>query len=239
MSATWLVDALMGSPIPPPNWLDPRRRSSGWTSPHGFVRLGFTLRGYHVPAPRIAAELDELNTCVNPPLVQGWAWCLALVGVVATLLGFRGIRMSEAADGVALLMVLLPIPVWFAAVFAGGFFSHDVELRDGLVYVRRWTDVWLDRRGRLVGPRREIHAALSCGDHVQMVGGGEAVVVSMTMWPNSSRQSLEQRFEYWGIELEFPGRHHPHHPQHWNHGHHRLARPVPQQGQHRGATPRG
>jgi hypothetical protein len=233
-SVSWLVDALMGSPVPPPNWLDPRHLGTGWRSPApSWTTLG-TGRSYLVTHEQIAVELEELNTCVNPPVIQGWAWCLALAGVAVTLLGFRGLRTDGAGDVSALLMVLAPIPVWFVAVFIGAFFSHDVELRNGVVYVRRWTDVWLGRRGRVVGPRQEIHAVLSCGDHVQMVGSaGRPVVVSMRMWPNSSRQSLEERFEHWGIELEFPGRHHVHHPAHWNHRHHRFARPLPQQGRHR------
>lgn len=234
-SVTWLVDALMGSPIPPPNWLDPRHLGTGWTAPptNWLGTSAYGIRGYHVPNERIAVELDELNTCVNPPVIQGWAWCLALLGGIVMVLGMVGLRAEGTGDLSTLLMFLCPIPVWFAAVLVGGFFSHDVELRDGGVYVRRWTDVWLGRRGHSVGPRQIIHAVLSCGDHVQMIGDTAPVVVSMRMWPNSSRQSLEERFEHWGIELEFPGRHHVHHPAHWNHGHHRLARPLPQQGAHR------
>jgi hypothetical protein len=236
MSAVrWVVDALLGSPIPSPNWLDPRHRGAAWRAPGASWAGGLPVGRYHVSGARVAVELAELNTCVNPPVIQGWAWCLALIGAAVTLLGVRDLGVNGPGDGRAILMIFTPIPAWCAAVLLGGFFSHDVELRDGVVYVRRWTDVWFGRQGKVVGPVETLHAVLSCGDHVQMAGEAGPVVVSMTMWPSSSRQYLEERFQHWGIELEFPGSHHVHHPQHWNHGHHRFGRPLPEQGR-RGDT---
>jgi hypothetical protein len=186
----------------------------------------------HVPAGYVQEELRALWTCVNPPIVQGWAWCLALAGVVVALLGFDRLNHSPAMDGQSLLMVLAPIPVWFAAILVGGFFSHDVELREGEVWVRRWTDVWFGREGRAVGPVSTTHAVLSCGNHLHLAGDTGVVVVSLALWPDSSRQALEERFERWGVELEFPGKHHVHHPAHWNHGHHRIAHQLPEQVRH-------
>jgi hypothetical protein len=145
---SWVADALLGSPTPPPRWLDPRNAGTGWTAPWA----GYWSQHMHVPAGYIQEELRALWTCVNPPIVQGWAWCLALAGVVVTLLGLDRLSHSSVMDGPTLLMVLAPIPVWFAAILAGGFFSHDVELREGEVCVRRWTDVWFGGKGRVVGP---------------------------------------------------------------------------------------
>ena len=187
----------------------------------------------HVPAGYVRAELEALASCVNPPVVQGWAWCLALLGAAVMILGFIGMRHQGPGDPRSIAMVVAPIPAWLMAILLGGFLSHDVELGDGDLYVRRWTDVWFRRKGRLVGPRSSVHAVLSCGSHLQLASDGRVVVVSMAMWPSSSRQALEERFEKWEIELEFPGRHHVHHPQHWNHGHHRFTHQMPEQGRHR------
>jgi len=229
-----LADALLGSPIPPPRWLDPRYRSTGWVSPgSAYPSLYYFYLPTHVPAGYIRAELDELTTCVNPPLVQGWAWILALAGAAVMFLGLIGMRQRGTDDGLAIAMVLVAIPAWFAAVVLGGFWSHDVELRDGSVYVRRWTDVWFGRTGRSVGHRASVHAVLSCGRHIHLAGDAGVGVVSMAMWPSSSRRALEERFEHWGVELEFPGSHHAHHPQHWSHGHHRFDHELPEQGRHR------
>lgn len=225
---SWVADALLGSPTPPPRWLDPRNAGTGWTAPWA----GYWSQHMHVPAGYIQEELRALWTCVNPPIVQGWAWCLALAGVVVTLLGLDRLSHSSVMDGPTLLMVLAPIPVWFAAILAGGFFSHDVELREGEVCVRRWTDVWFGGKGRVVGPVATMHAVLSCGNHLYLAGDAGVVVVSLALWPDSSRQALEERFERWGVELEFPGKHHVDHPAHWNHGHHRIAHQLPEQGQH-------
>lgn len=146
-------------------------------------------------------------------------------------------RTDGPRDAASILLVLCPIPVWFAAVLLGGFLSHDVELRGGSVHLRRWTDVWFGRPGKVVGARSTLHAALSCGDHVQLASNTGVVEVSMRMWPSSSRRTLEDRFENWGIELEFPGRHHVHHPAHWNHGHHRFAHPIAEPERHRHSHP--
>lgn len=230
MSAnSWLVDALLGSPIPPPRWLDPRHRGTGWVAP----AAGYFSGPMRVSAGYVRAELDALASCVNPPVVQGWAWCLALACAVVLYLGMLSLGQHGPGDLQAIALFVAPIPVWFAAVLFGGFLSHDVELGEGSVYFRRWTDVWFGRPGRLIGTRASVHAVLSCGSHLHLAGDASVVVVSLAMWPSSSRQALEERFENWGIELEFPGQHHVHHPQHWNHGHHRFAHPLPDQGRHR------
>jgi hypothetical protein len=186
-----------------------------------------------VAGGRVRAELTALATCVNPPVIQGWAWCLALVGAAVVILGFIGLGHHGAGDGGAIAMVLAPIPAWFAAVLLGGFLSHDVELKGGSVYVRRWTDVWFGRAGSRVGSCLSLHAVLSCGSHLQLAGDAGVAVVSMAMWPSSTRQALEERFERWGVALEFPGRHHGDHPQEWDHGRHRIAHQLPEPGRHK------
>jgi hypothetical protein len=228
---SWVADELLGSPIPPPRWLDPRHGRDGWSAPPA----GYFSGPMHVSGGYIQAELEALYSCVNPPVVQGWAWILALLGGASVFAGFVSLRHDGAGDPRAMVLVLAPLPLWFAAVVIGAFFAHDVELREGSVCVRRWTDVWFGRPGRLVGSRASVHAVLSCGSHVHLEGDGQVVVVSMAMWPGSSRQAIEERLERWGIELEFPGHHHPHHPQHWNHGRHRVAHPLPVQGRHKPA----
>jgi hypothetical protein len=226
MSAgSWIADALLGSPIPPPNWLDPRHGGPGWHAPYG----GYFSGPMHVSGSYIQAELADLNSCVNPPVIQGWAWCLALACAGAALLGIRSAYLGSPAELSVMVLTLGPLPAWVCCVLAGGYVSHDVELRRDSLYVRRWTDVWLGRRGRLVGSRSSVHAALSCGTHLQLEGDAESIVVSMAMWPSSSRRDLEDRFEKWGIELEFPGRHHAHHPAHWNHGRHRFGHRLAEQ----------
>jgi hypothetical protein len=217
----WLFDALLGSPIPPPHWLDRRYSGTGWNAPGGI----FAPR-YRVPSGTIRAELEELFSCVNPPVIQGWAWCLALLGVASALRANWRLGTFGMGDLEGQLMLFLPIPLWFVGLWVGAYFSHDVELRDGNVSVRRWTDVWLGRPGRLVGRRETVHAVLSCGHHLQLEGDAAAIQVSMAMWPRSSRQALEDRLEHWEVELEYPGRHHVRHPAHWNHGRHRVGHRI-------------
>jgi hypothetical protein len=224
---SWFADALLSSPVPPPNWLDPRHQGSGWVAPSGWFAAS-----YRVPGEKVAAELETINSCTNPPVVQGWAWCLALAGVLTVVVGLATMHTTGAGDLGGILLVLAPLPVWFLAVVFFAFFSYDIELCDGSVWVRRWTDVWFGRHGSLVGSRQSIHAALSCGSHVQLSGDAAVITVSMAMWPSSSRENLEQRLDLWEIELEFPGRHHVHHPKHWNHGRHRLSHPIPASGRH-------
>jgi hypothetical protein len=164
---------------------------------------------------------------VNPPVVQGWAWCLAIAGLLSMVAGLAALKSSGSGDPTGILQFLGPMPAWFAAELIVAFFSHDIELRDGSVRVRRWTEVWFGLDGTLVGTRQSVHAVLSCGSHLQLDGDAAAVTVSMAMWPSSSRVSLEERLGHWGIELEFPGSHHVHHPRHWNHGRHRASHPIP------------
>ena len=227
--SSWLADALLGSPIPPPNWLDPRYQADGWVPPSGWVTPGVYGRFHTSVSPyEIRADLAEINSCVNPPVIQGWAWCLALVGIVSILLGVYSLKASPTFELTGLVLFFAPMPIWFAAVTIGAFLSHDVELRGGDIYVKRWTDVWIGLKGRRVGAREDVHAVLSCGSHLHLAAGEEVVVVSMAMWPSSSRRSLEERFDHWDVELEFPGRHHVHHPAHWNHGRHRVAHQIPE-----------
>lgn len=225
----WLADTLLGSPIPPPHWLDPRNGRSGWVSPYG----GYFSGRHEVSAKRVNEELDELHSCVNPPVVQGWAWILAIVGIAVVLVGFWVTRVEGSGSAAGLAMVFLPLPAWFIAECVAAFFSNDLELREGVLYVRRWTDVWLGLTGRVIGTRSTVHAALSCGSHVQLEGDEGSKTVGMEMWPSSSRLALEDRMDDWGIELEFPGRHHVHHPAHWHHGKHRFAHAIPQQTRQR------
>jgi len=159
----WVADALLGSPIPPPRWLDPRHAGRGWTSRYG----GYFSDTQHVSGKRISEELGELNACVNPPVVQGWAWLLAIAALSVMTFGLLQIRI-DAVSGSGILLLVLPFPIWFLAEWLAAFASHDVELRDGEVYLKRWTDVWLGRHGRCVGRLESIHAALSCGNHVQL-----------------------------------------------------------------------
>jgi hypothetical protein len=221
-ASSWIADALLGSPIPPPNWLDPRSSGSGWHAPYG----GYWSGPMHVSASYVRAELDDINSCVNQPVIQGWAWCLAMAAAAAIIVGLLNTHPNGDAIQSSLLLVFLPMPGWVAAVLVGGFCSHDMELRGGSIYVRRWTDVWFGRPGLLVGSRASTHAALSCGNHLQLEGDDDTATVSLEMWPSSSRRLLQKRLDQWGIELEFPDQHHSHHPQHWHHGRHRLEHRI-------------
>jgi hypothetical protein len=195
----WLADALLGSPIPPPVWLDPRHAGSGWRAP------GSRRYRYRVPAARIQVELDELNSRVNPPVIQGWAWLLGLVCVGAWLWGLF-LLAHGSGNAWGPILFLAPPPVWVVAVWIGAFLSHDVELRDGRVLVRRWTDVWLGSRGRVVGDRASVQATLS-GNSVRLSGDAGTAEVSMARWPTSSRLALEQRLRAWEIGLGLAGQH--------------------------------
>jgi hypothetical protein len=221
----YIADLLLGSPIPPPRWIDPRSR---YPPPGGFIGVYPVPRGRFVSDAEIQVTLEEMNACVNPPLIQGWAWCLAMVGVAAVLFNLRELRIYGSGDGLAWLEIVMAPVVWCAAVIAGGLQSRDIELREGSVYVRRWTDVWFDREGTLIGRRSTVHAVLSCGVHLHLAGETGVADLSLRSWPSSSRRWLEKRFDAWNVELEFPGSHHAHHPAHWNHGQHRFAHRMPE-----------
>jgi hypothetical protein len=204
----WLADALLGSPIPPPVWLDPSHAGSGWRAP------GSRRYRYKVPAARIQAELEEMNSRVNPPVIQGWAWLLGLVCVGAWLLGLWLLAHGTgSATALGPILFVAPLPAWAVMVWIGAFLSHDVELRDGEVLVRRWTDVWLGRRGRVVGGRESAHATLR-ENSVELSGEAGTAEVSMAMWPSSSRRALQERLRAWEIPLGAAGQPHGERPHH-------------------------
>jgi len=182
------ADALLGSPIPPPNWRNERFAGSGWKSRRGR-RAG---RAYYVHPQEIQAALAETRTHTNPPVVQGWAWLLAfalLVAEGAGLLGFRGSRGSA----VSLVLVLAPLPLWFAAVTAVAAVSRDVDVRDDAVFVRSWLGEWFGLAGRPIGSVASVRIVRLSESRIRLSGDAGEAIVWLGLWPGSSRDALERR----------------------------------------------
>jgi hypothetical protein len=186
-----LADALLASPIPPPNWLDPRFRGSGWRSPRGP-----RLRSYRfVSSEAVKAELEEVNSHLNPPVIQGWAWLLglALIAVeVAALIGFR-----KGGDLVGLLVVVGPLPMWFVAVLVGASISRDVDLRDGSVFIRSWLGEWFGLPGKKIGGAASVRWSRERGLRLELEGDSARASVSLALWPSSSIRALDDRLATW------------------------------------------
>ena len=182
-----LVDALLGSPIPPPNWRNERYAGSGWKSRRGR-RAG---RAYYISAREVQVELAEAGSHTNPPVIQGWAWLLALVSAAVEVLGLIWLH-----DGgfPALLMVVAPLPLWFAAVGAAAAISFDVDVRDDSVVVRSWLGEWFDRPGRQIGSIDSVRLVEMAGSHARLAGDLGEAVLSTVLWPTSSLVALTNRF---------------------------------------------
>ena len=194
------ADALLGSPIPPPNWRNERYAGSGWKSRRGR-RAG---RAYFIAPGEVQAALAEAATHTNPPVIQGWAWLLAIALASVEVVGLIGLRDGGLA---ALVMVLAPLPLWFVAIGLGAAVSRDVDVRDGSVFVRSWLGEWVGRSGRLVGSVASVRMVELSVERVRLTGDSGEVVVSLAFWPTSSRRALLDRLG-----------------EHRSDGHHRGAR---------------
>ena len=186
LSWSRLPDALLRSPIPPPNWLDERYAGSGWKSRRGR-RAG---RAYYITPREVQAALAEARSHTNPPVVQGWAWLLGLALVAVETLGL--VRFRDGGP-MTLLMVLAPLPLWLAAVGFVAAITRDVDVRDGSVFVRSWSAEWFDRPGRRVGSIESVRIVERSRSNVLLAGDAEDVVLSLALWPRASRRALFAR----------------------------------------------
>jgi len=194
-----IADALLGSPIPPPNWLDPRFAGSGWRAPRGP-----RLRSYRfMSAEAVKVELAERESHLNAPVIQGWAWLLGLALLAVEIAGLT--RTRSADEALTLVMVLAPLPAWIVTVVAAAAVSRDVQLVDGSVFVRSWLGEWLGLRGRRLGAATSIRWSRASARRLELSSDAGGASVGLLLWPSSSVDALERRLRAWS---EPPG-HHP------------------------------
>jgi hypothetical protein len=162
VSAGFLPDILLGSPIPPPRWLDRRSRSGRYRRAHVMSDLG-PMYGHgssrSVPGRWIDFDLKDVRGHVNRPVVKGWAFGLAIVGLIVMYGAFIWLSSAGRRDPAPGLIAFIALPiVWFAALFLVGRFEVELELRPHALALRSWIDLFFDRSGIDLGPPARITA---------------------------------------------------------------------------------
>lgn len=221
----WLVDLLLESPVPPAIWLPNanERRSRARMVVDAIVRgrrahrgrhrgryLNDLRGGYHaVSSPRfvtgeeIDAAVDSALTHLNPPVLQGWLLLLCLVPLGLVLLALRAATMEDVtAFPAALVAVLLAVGGLALAILLVGWYQREVEVCDHGIVIRRWTDVWTDRHGTVIGMPGEIHARV----HpmlLELDGPGLADLrIDLSLWPPSARRTLAEDLRALGLAVD-------------------------------------
>jgi len=212
MSEWFAPDALLGSPIPPPRWLDRRSRSRHYRGAHVMSDLG-PMYGHgssrSVPGRWIDFELEEVRGHVNRPVVKGWAFGLAIVGLIVMYAAFLWLSGASRSDPWPGVITFIAIPIgWFAALFLVGHFEVELELRPHALAVRSWIDLFFDRPGADLGPPAHVTATWLDPGHIRLASPTADIVVSMRLWPSWMRTGIADHLDHWGIELHDPA--HPH-----------------------------
>ena len=171
--AGWLTDLLLESPVPPSNWLPSRAQRladarSTLRRRFGRERETAGRRTYYlndlnrvhsgfgssraVNGARIEADLESDITSINPPVMQGWVLLVTLAAAWFALVGMAELGAPNA-DGTGWMTLGKSVGGWALVVGAVAWLQRMIELDDDGVHVRRWADVWLRRRGQLLGAR--------------------------------------------------------------------------------------
>jgi hypothetical protein len=224
---SWLEGILLESPVPRSNWLPSRAqrlaggrialrrrfgKAGGTASSYRLRHLGreYPLVGGSriVTGDEIDRELERDITTINPPVIQGWAAGLLVIAAVATAVGLASFLRADTLP-IGLTGLLGPLVLWAVVLIVAGFGQSSIELLEDGVHLRRWTDVWLRRRGRRVGSPEQVHATLASPTRLVMTGT-ETLVVGMRAWPPSARADLVDELPLWGVACDFgkdPHRH--------------------------------
>jgi hypothetical protein len=204
----WFVDAMLGSPIPPPRWLGEDAPESGpyvlQDAAQGMVPALLVRPIIRtVSAAEIRADQEDIRAHINRPILQGWAFWLAIVVIGAEVFDLVQIR---GADGLAVALWLAffaaaPI-AWLALVLLAGRADRVIERRGRSILVRRWTDVWFGRTGAVLGPADEVKVAVESEGRVRLSGPHGEALVSTALWPSSSRRDLGRHLTSWGARVQ-------------------------------------
>jgi hypothetical protein len=233
VGSDWLADLLLESVAPPPVWMGSRaerladahltlRRRFGLQRETG-ARASRRLRDFGsahplvggtriVPGDEIEAELELEITTVNPPVAQGWIVATGAILLIVELFTLRQI-VADPLHPIPLstFAIFFGAPLlWLAAIGVVGWFEHEIELTESGVVVRRWTDRWLRRSARTVGPPAEVKAWLESPFELALSGASATVEVSLWLWPQTARQDLVDELPIWGIDCEFDRHRHRH-----------------------------
>jgi len=229
--ADWLSDLLLESVVPPSNWLPSRaerladarvtlRRRFGMAretsvrASHHLRDLGAALPMFGgtrvVPGDEIEAAMELEITSVNPPVPQGWI--VGTGGIVFFVELFMldwliGDRTAGSAGRPAAIAVGVAL-LWLAAIIAVGWIERSIELDEGGIRVRRWTERWFGRPGITLGPPEGVAAALEDPISLTLRSPAASVHVSLRLWPQTARQDLVDELPIWGVDCEFG--HHRH-----------------------------
>ncbi len=224
----WFVDAMLESPIPPPRWLGKDSPEDvpftlQDAAPYTIPQLGVSEIVRTVSAAEIRAEREDLRAHINRPVLQGWAFWLA-IGVI----GFDVFDLIQVrgADGPAVTLWLVlfaaaPI-VWFGLVLAAGRANRVIELQGRTIVVRSWLDAWFGRTGTILGPADKVAISVDPADLVSLNGPLSEARISIFLWPSSSRHDLGHHLSSWGAQVEGADRLHRRPRRH--HGGHRPRR---------------
>ena len=220
----WVASLLLESPLPPPRWLlsgnerraqagivvrrlfERRARHTPWHEGHYLHDLGRAYplfgAGRVVPAAEVEEALGDELGHLNPPLVQGWASGLAFLALLVMILAMRGLAEPENTRAFwtgAAMFVGAPA-LWLASQLVMGIVQREIELCQHGVAVRRWSDVWLHRPGRVLDEPDALCGTLTAHG-VRLVGATGSAVVATRLWPPSAREALQDELESWGIRF--------------------------------------
>jgi hypothetical protein len=204
----WFVDAMLGSPIPPARWLGEDAPESAPyvlqdVAPGTVPQLWGREIIRAVSAAEIRAEEADIRAHINRPILQGWAFWMAIVVIgleVFDLIQIRGAGGSAVFWWLA-LFAAAPI-AWLALVLAAGRADRVIELRGRSILVKSWLDVWLGRTGAFLGPADKVAVSVDPTGRVRLTGPLGDASVSIALWPTSSRRDLSHHLSSWGAQVE-------------------------------------
>jgi hypothetical protein len=228
----WLDDLLLESVAPPSNWLGTRaqrladarltlRRRFGAAreAPAARSHALRDLGGAHplfagsriVGGDEIEADLELEITSINPPVVQGWIVAAGVIVFIAELLLMKQLFADAGASAARGFATVVVVPlVWLALIALVGWFERDVELDEGGVAVRRWTDRWLRHPGLRLGQPNDLTARLDGRFGLVLASPQRTIRASTRLWSQTARQDLVDELPLWGVDCTFD--HHRHRP---------------------------
>jgi hypothetical protein len=228
----WLTDLLLESPAPPANWVPSRAqrladaritlrrrfglaRGTAGRRPHYLHDLnrvhGVFGSSRVVSGAEIEADLESDITSINPPIMQGWILGATLVAGWLALVGMADLG-APGTGRAGWLLIGQGLAGWLILVCSVAWVQRVIDLDDDGVHVRRWTDVWLRRQGRLLGPPSLVTARLDSPSQLIIEGPGERCRLRLWLWPASARADLVDELPAWGVDCTFER--HRHRPRH-------------------------
>ena len=206
----WFVDAMLGSPIPPPRWLGEDAPEKAPYVMEDGARGSFAVpelwgRGITrtVSAAEIRAEQADIRAHINRPILQGWAFWLAIVVIGLEFFDLIQIRAAEGSAATFWLVLFSAAPIaWLGLVMAAGRADRVIELKGRSIVVRSWLEAWFGRSGAVLGPADKVSVSVDSEGRVRLAGPMGEAHVSTGLWPSSSRRDLSRHLISWGAHVE-------------------------------------